>query len=108
MSLNSLLIVLSSNLPNMVNIYSLVYFVIKSFQNRLFDIDSELFSEFTLKLIINNEKKDYLKQLFERTNTNISYNVPRKIIKSKSINEKCIETGCWLFIYSIEELIKMI
>ena len=60
------------------------------------------------KYEINYEKKDVLVHLLERTNTNISYNVPRKITKTKSIHEKCLETGCWLFIYSIEELTKMI
>lgn len=73
-------------------------------RDRFIDLVENIYDKYE----INNEKKDYLKQLFERTNTNISYNVPRKIIKSKSINEKCIETGCWLFIYSIEELIKML
>jgi hypothetical protein len=60
------------------------------------------------KYEISYEKKDFLEHLLERTNTNISYNVPRKITKTKSVNEKCLETGCWLFIYSIEELTKMI
>lgn len=60
------------------------------------------------KYDISQEKKDMLENLLDRTNTNISYNVPRKITKSKSINDKCVETGCWLFIYTIEELTKMI
>ena len=59
------------------------------------------------KYEINEEKKPLLENILERTNTNISYNVPRKIIKTKSINEKCVETGCWLFIYTIDELVKM-
>jgi len=60
------------------------------------------------KYEINNEKRNYLENLLERTNTNISYNVPKKITKTKNIHDKCVETGCWLFIYSIEELTKMI
>lgn len=60
------------------------------------------------KYEINQDKKHLLENLLERTNTNISYNVPRKITKSKSINDKCVETGCWLFIYTMEELAKMI
>lgn len=59
------------------------------------------------KYEINEEKKALLENILERTNTNISYNVPRKIIKTKIINEKCVETGCWLFIYTVDELVKM-
>jgi len=59
------------------------------------------------KYEINEEKRALLENILERTNTNISYNVPRKITKTKSINEKCVETGCWLFIYTVDELVKM-
>lgn len=60
------------------------------------------------KYEINYETKDILHNVLERTNINISYNVPKKIIKTKNVNEKCVETGCWLFIYPVEELAKMI
>ena len=58
------------------------------------------------KYKITNENKFLLEEKLQKTNTNILFNIPRKL--SQSIKEKCSKTGLWMFIYTIEELIKMI
>jgi hypothetical protein len=73
-------------------------------RDRFIDLVENIYDKYE----INNENKKFLEHVLERTNTNISYNIPKKITKSKSIHDKCLESGCWLFIYSAEELIKMI
>ena len=55
---------------------------------------------------ITNENKHLLEDILQKTNTNILFNIPKKL--PNSIAEKCCNTGLWLFIYSIEELVKMI
>jgi hypothetical protein len=52
------------------------------------------------------ETKGQLAHILERTNTHISLNVPAKL--SQNIKEKCVATGCWLFIYTCDELVKML
>lgn len=73
-------------------------------RDRFIDLVENIYDKYE----INNENKKFLEQVLERTNTNISFNIPKKITKSKSIHDKCLESGCWLFIYSLEELYKMI
>ena len=73
-------------------------------RDRFIDLVENIYDKYE----INNENKKFLEHVLERTNTNISYNIPKKITKSKSIHDKCLESGCWLFIYSTEELGKMI
>ena len=73
-------------------------------RDRFIDLVESIYDKYE----INNENKKFLEHVLERTNTNISYNIPKKITKSKSIHDKCLESGCWLFIYSAEELEKMI
>jgi hypothetical protein len=73
-------------------------------RDRLIDLLEIIYDKYEIK----KEDKMFLSNLLERTNTNISYNVPRKIMKTTSIHDKCVETGCWLFIYSMEELVKLI
>jgi hypothetical protein len=58
------------------------------------------------RLDISNERKDLLAQRLDQINTTILYNIPKKL--SLSIQEKCLKSGCWLFIYSNEELLKMV
>ena len=58
------------------------------------------------KYNISNDNKYLLEELLQRTNTNILFNIPRKL--SHPIKEKCSKTGLWLFIYTTEELVKMI
>jgi hypothetical protein len=73
-------------------------------RDRFIDLVENIYDKYE----INNENKKFLEHVLERTNTNISYNIPKKITKSKSIHDKCLESGCWLFIYTLEELGKMI
>jgi hypothetical protein len=58
------------------------------------------------KLRITEESKGKLEMVLEKTNTNILYNLPNKL--SQTTKEKCSNTGCWLFIYNNDELLKMI
>ena len=52
------------------------------------------------------KRKIILENLLEKLNTNILYNLPKKI--TNNIKEKCLKSGCWLFIYNTDELLKMI
>lgn len=45
-----------------------------------------------------------LSQIMDASNYNISMNIPSKLKLTQQIIEKCSSTGCWIFIYSIEEL----
>ena len=83
---------------------SLIFINLNSNRDRFIDLVESIYDKYE----INNENKKFLEHVLERTNTNISYNIPKKITKSKSIHDKCLESGCWLFIYSAEELEKMI
>ena len=58
------------------------------------------------KYKINETNKHMLDQILDRLNTNISYNIPKKI--SEQIKDKCISSGCWLFIYTLDKLMTMI
>ena len=51
------------------------------------------------------ENKIKLEQILDKTNTNILYNLPRKL--SQNTKEKCSISGCWLFIYNNDELLKI-
>jgi len=82
----------SNNKPNKPNIN----------RDRFIDLLEKIFDKYN----ITNENKQLLDELLQRTNTNILYNLPKKL--SNTIKEKCIASGLWLFIYSPEELVKMI
>jgi hypothetical protein len=58
------------------------------------------------KYDITEENKHILEQLLNKTNNNISNTLPRKL--SVKIIDKCSETGCWLFVYTCEQLLRMI
>ena len=58
------------------------------------------------KYDITEENKNVLEQVLNKTNYNISNNLPKKL--STKIIDKCASTGCWLFIYTHEQLLKMI
>lgn len=58
------------------------------------------------KYKITEETKSLLESKLELANTNISYNKPKKL--TKKVIEKCTKSGCWLFVYNIQELAKMI
>ena len=82
----------SNNKPNKPNIN----------RDRFVDLLEEVY----IKYNINEENKNKLDQLLDRANWNISNNIPLKL--SDTIIEKCKSSGCWLFIYSTDKLIKMI
>ncbi len=69
------------------------------FEDKLLDI---LYDKYN----ISNDNKDILEEKLEEINVKIANNLPKKI--SKTITEKCRKTGLWLFIYNVDELIKMI
>ena len=52
------------------------------------------------------ETEEKLEQKIEQANRHISQNVPKKL--SQSIRDKCEMTECWLFVYTYEELVKML
>lgn len=82
----------SSNKPNKPNIN----------RDRFIDILDQTYD----KLHLTEETKDRLEQTLHRTNAHIAQNLPKKL--SQTIREKCELTGCWLFIYTPEELVKML
>lgn len=71
-------------------------------RDRFMDVLDAVYDKYHLT----EETKEKLKQTLERVNQHISQNIPKKL--SVSIREKCEESGCWLFLYSTEELIKML
>jgi len=63
----------------------------------------ELLDKIYTKYNISEENKDFLEKIIENLNRDFCLNYPKKL-PEKIIN-KCLETGCWLFIYSIEEIL---
>jgi hypothetical protein len=45
-----------------------------------------------------------LSQIMNTANNTISFNIPSKMKLTQQIIDKCSSTGCWMFIYTIEEL----
>ena len=82
----------SNNKPNKPNIN----------RDRFIDLLQEIY----IKYNINEDNKQLLEQVLDRANWNISINIPNKL--SETIIDKCKFTGCWLFIYTNDKLIKMI
>ena len=82
----------SNNKPNKPNIN----------RDRFIDLLQEVY----VKYNINEDNKHLLEQALDRANWNISNNIPLKL--SETILDKCKSTGCWLFIYPNEKLLKMI
>lgn len=58
------------------------------------------------KFNITEENKDTLRKKLDLANINISNNLPRKL--STKIIDKCASTSCWLFVYTSEQLLKII
>lgn len=72
-------------------------------RDRFIDLLDELYDRFQICL----EKKHILQDKLEKYNTQILFNHnPKKL--TQKIKEKCSETNCWLFIYSCDELSKII
>jgi hypothetical protein len=82
----------SNNKPNKPNIN----------RDRFIDLLEEIY----VKYKINEDNKHILEQVIDRANWNIFTNIPHKL--SETIIEKCKLTGCWLFIYPVDKLIKII
>jgi hypothetical protein len=82
----------SNNKPNKPNIN----------RDRFIDLLQEIY----LKYNINEDNKHLLEQVLDRANWEISNNIPSKL--SETILEKCKSTGCWLFIYPNDKLLKII
>ena len=70
-------------------------------RDRFIDLLDILYDKFH----ITEENKIKLEQILDKTNTNILYNLPRKL--SQNTKEKCSISGCWLFIYNNDELLKI-
>jgi len=62
----------------------------------------ELLDKIYKKYNISEESKDYFGKIIENLNNDFCINYPKKL-PEKIIN-KCLDTGCWLFIYSVEEI----
>lgn len=82
----------SNNSPNKPNIN----------RDRFIDLLEIIYDKYK----ITEETKSLLESKLELANTNISYNKPKKL--TKKVIEKCTKSGCWLFVYNIQELAKMI
>lgn len=82
----------SNNKPNKPNVN----------RDRFIDLLEMIYDKYK----ITSENKFLLEELLQRTNTQISFNVPRKL--SPAIKEKCSKSGLYLFIYTIDELAKLV
>lgn len=66
----------------------------------------ELLDKLYDKLHLTEETKEKLEQALNRGNAHISQNIPKKT--TQTIKDKCEASGCWLFIYTGEELLRML
>jgi hypothetical protein len=82
----------SNNKPNKPNIN----------RDRFIDLLEKIYTKYN----INDNNKITLEKILDRANSYISNNIPRKI--SHQIIDKCKATGCWLFIYTDEQLLKIV
>jgi hypothetical protein len=58
------------------------------------------------KYKISEENSLSLENILENFNTQIAFDIPTKL--PQNIKNKCLNSGCWLFIYSVEKLCQMI
>jgi len=82
----------SNNKPNKPNIN----------RDRFIDLLEKIYKKYN----INENNKGLLKEVLERANWNISINIPLRL--SQTIIKKCKESGCWLFIYSDDKILKIV
>ena len=82
----------SNNKPNKPNIN----------RDRFIDLLEQIYNKYN----INENNKNLLEEVLERANWNISVNIPLKL--SDTIVKKCKDSGCWLFIYSDEKIVKIV
>ena len=71
-------------------------------RDRFMDVLDAVYDKYHLT----EETKEKLEQILERNNGHISQNIPKKL--ATTMRQKCEATGCWLFLYSAEELVKML
>jgi hypothetical protein len=82
----------SNNKPNKPNVN----------RDRFIDLLEQIYNKYN----INENNKYLLEEVLERANWNISNNIPKKL--SQNIIDKCQSTGCWLFIYSDDKILKIV
>lgn len=82
----------SNNKPNKPNIN----------RDRFIDLLEQIYNKYN----INENNKNLLEEVLERANWNISINIPLKL--SETIVKKCKDSGCWLFIYSDDKILKIV
>lgn len=82
----------SNNKPNKPNIN----------RDRFIDLLEQIYNKYN----INENNKNLLEEVLERANWNISVNIPLKL--SETIVKKCKESGCWLFIYTDDKILKIV
>jgi len=71
-------------------------------RDRFIDLLEQIYNKYN----INENNKTLLEEVLERANWNISVNIPLKT--SETIVKKCKDSGCWLFIYSDEKIVKIV
>jgi hypothetical protein len=82
----------SNNKPNKPNIN----------RDRFIDLLEQIYNKYN----INENNKNLLEEVLERANWNISVNIPLRL--SETIIKKCKDSGCWLFIYTDEKILKIV
>jgi hypothetical protein len=71
-------------------------------RDRFIDLLDTLYDKYTLTY----ENNYLLEEMIDNMNAHISFNIPNKL--SQTIKNKCLQTGCWLFIYNTDEIEKKI
>ena len=66
----------------------------------------DMLDKIYIKYNLNYENNFLLEEMIENLNTYISFNIPSKL--TESVKTKCSQTGCWLFIYSVDEIEKLL
>ena len=82
----------SNNKPNKPNIN----------RDRFIDLLEQIYNKYN----INENNKNLLEEVLERANWNISVNIPLRL--SETIAKKCKDSGCWLFIYTDDKILKIV
>jgi hypothetical protein len=82
----------SSQKPNRPNIN----------RDRFIDLLEKMYEKYN----ITEDNRQILYQAFEQANQYVQHNLPKKV--PSSVIEKCIETGCYLFVHPVEKLEKLI
>lgn len=82
----------SNNKPNKPNIN----------RDRFIDLLEQIYNKYN----INENNKNLLEEVVERANWNISVNIPLRL--SETIVKKCKDSGCWLFIYTDDKILKIV